>query len=159
MAGSDGNRELREMADRVALAELMHRYALAIDSADFEALRAVFDADATVDFGSVGHYVEGASGVAGIDAILGWLRAALAPFPDVLHFMSNHVIDLDGDLARVRTYMHVMHMSMGGVYDAQAVRTPAGWRIRRFRLDERRFDEAAERLRAHMSRVDAEGGA
>jgi hypothetical protein len=156
---ADGDRTLARAADRVELAELMHRYALAIDSADFEALRGVFTADATVDFGSVGHYVEGASGVSGIDAILGWFRAALAPFPDVLHFMSNHVIDLDGDRARVRTYMHVLHMSMGGLYDAQAVRTPAGWRIARFRLDERRFDEAAERLRAHMSRVDAEGGA
>src|SRR6187431_2119535 len=49
--------------------------------------------------------------------------------------------------------MHVMHMAMGGVYDAQAMRTPAGWRIRNLRLDERRFEEAAARLEAHMSRI------
>jgi hypothetical protein len=146
------------MADRVELMELMHRYALAIDTAQWEALREVFCADASVDFGSVGRYVEGASGVTGLEAILGWFKAALAPFPDVLHFMSNHVIDLDGDRARVRTYMHVMHMSMGGVYDAQAIRTPAGWRIRHFRLDERSFDAAAERLRAHMGGLDAAAG-
>ena len=132
-------------------------FALAIDTADFEALREVFTPDATVDFASVGRYVETAPAVSGIEAILAWFRAALAPFPDVLHFMSNHVIDVDGDEARVLTYMHVLHMGMGGIYTASAVRTARGWRIRRFRLDERRFDAAAERLRAHMSRVESEG--
>jgi hypothetical protein len=141
-------------ADRVELAELMHRYALAIDTAHFDDLREVFTADAAVDFGSVDQYVEGATGVSGIEAIVNWFRTVLAPFPDVMHFMGNHVIDLDGDRARVRTTMHVMHMAMGGVYDAQAVRTPAGWRFARFKLDERHFDEAAGRLLAHMARVD-----
>jgi hypothetical protein len=144
----------RATADRVELAELMHRYALAIDTAQFDDLRAVFTADASVDFGSVDQYVDGATGISGVDAIVGWFRKVLAPFPDVLHFMTNHVIDLDGDRARVRTLMQVLHMPMGGIYDAEAVRTPAGWRIRRFRLDERRFEEAAGRLEAHMATVD-----
>jgi hypothetical protein len=156
MAATD-NQRWQDTADRVELAELMHRYALAIDTAHFDDLREVFTPDASVDFGSVDQYVEGATGVSGIEAIVGWFRTVLAPFPDVLHFMSNHVIDLDGDRARVRTCMHVMHMAMGGVYDAQAMRTPAGWRIRNLRLDERRFEEAAARLQAHMSRVD-DGG-
>ena len=142
-------------ADRVELAELMHRYALAIDTAHFDDLREVFTADAAVDFGSVDQYVEGATGVSGVDAVVNWFRTVLAPFPDVMHFMGNHVIDLDGDRARVRTTMHVMHMPMGGVYDAQAVRTSAGWRFDRFKLDERQFDAAAARLLAHMARVDA----
>ena len=142
-------------ADRVELAELMHRYALAIDTAHFDDLREVFTADAAVDFGSVDQYVEGATGVSGIEAIVNWFRTVLAPFPDVMHFMGNHVIDLDGDRARVRTTMHVMHMPMGGVYDAQAVRTSAGWRFERFKLDERQFDAAAARLLAHMARVNA----
>ena len=156
MAPTDDQR-WQATADRVELAELMHRYALAIDTAQFEDLREVFTPDASVDFGSVDQYVEGATGVSGIDAIVGWFRTVLAPFPDVLHFMSNHVIDLDGDRARVRTCMHVMHMAMGGVYDTQAARTPAGWRIQRLRLDERRFEEAAARLEAHMTRVDRGG--
>lgn len=147
-------RRWQATADRVELAELMHRYALGIDTAQYDSLREVFSADASVDFGSVGEYVEGATGVSGIEAIVGWFRTVLAPFPDVLHFMSNHVIDLDGDRARVRTCMHVMHMPMGGVYDAQVVRTAAGWRIARLRLDERRFEEAAGRLQAHMTRVE-----
>src|SRR4026208_653076 len=131
-----GNQRWQDAADRVELAELMHRYALAIDTARFDDLREVFTADASVDFGSVDQYVEGATGLSGIEAIGGWFRTVLAPFPDVLHFMSNHVIDLDGDRARVRTCMHVMHMAMGGVYDAQAMRTSAGWRVRNLRLQE-----------------------
>jgi hypothetical protein len=142
-------------ADRVDLAELMHRYALAIDTAHFDDLREVFTGDASVDFGSVDQYVEGATGVSGIDAIVTWFRTVLTPFPDVMHFMGNHVVDLDGDRARIRTTMHVMHMPMGGVYDAQAVRTSAGWRFERFKLDERQFDAAAARLLAHMARVNA----
>lgn len=149
------DRTIRTAADRIELSELLHRYALAIDTAEWEGLRNVFLADASVDFGSVDRYVEGATGVSGVEAILSWFRTVLAPFPDVMHFMSNHVIDLDGDRARVRTYMHVLHMPMGGVYHCDAVRTPAGWRIRKLRLEERTFDEAAARLRAHMTSVDA----
>jgi hypothetical protein len=65
MAATDDQR-WRATADRVELAELMHRYALAIDTAQFDDLREVFTA---------------------------WFRTVLAPFPDVLHFMSNHVIE------------------------------------------------------------------
>ena len=59
MAATDDQR-WQATADRVELAELMHRYALAIDTAQFEDLREVFTPDASVDFGSVDQYVEGA---------------------------------------------------------------------------------------------------
>jgi hypothetical protein len=72
--GATDDQRWQATADRVELAELMHRYALAIDTAQFEDLREVFTADASVDFGSVDQYVEGATGVSGIDAIVGWFR-------------------------------------------------------------------------------------
>ncbi len=156
MAKTDEQR-LLAMADKVELAELMHRYAFAIDTAAFDELRQVFTADASIDFGSVDQYVDGATGVSGIDAIVAWFRKVLAPFPDVLHFMTNHIVDLDGDRARIRTTMHVMHMPMGGVYTAQAVRTAAGWRFSHFSLSEREFEAAAARLRAHMTAVEQGG--
>jgi len=141
---------LAAAADRLELAELLHRYAWAIDSGDWALLAQVFTEDAEADFSSVGQYVEGESTTRGRDAIVAWLRAALAPFPDVLHFMSNQLVEIDGDRARTLTYMHVLHMSMGGIYHGEAVRTRDGWRLRRLRLEERSFDEAAERLRGHM---------
>jgi len=141
---------LAAAADRLELAELLHRYAWAIDSGDWALLAQVFTEDAEADFSSVGQYVEGESTTRGRDAIVAWLRAALAPFPDVLHFMSNQLVEIDGDRARTLTYMHVLHMSMGGIYHGEAVRTRDGWRLRRLRLEERSFEEAAERLRGHM---------
>ena len=140
--------------DRAEIIELLHRYALAIDTADWALLRAVFADDARVDFSSVGQYVEGDAAVRGADAIVAWLQAALAPFPDVLHFMSNHLVELRGDRASTTTYMHVLHMEMGGIYRCEVVRSESGWRIARLALEERSFDAAAERLRAHMKRVD-----
>ena len=87
----------------------MHRYALAIDTADWEALRDVFVADASVDFGSVDRYVEGDTGVKGIEAIVTWFRTCSRRSRTSCTSQSNHVIDLDGDRARVRTYARAAH--------------------------------------------------
>lgn len=147
-------RRLADAADRMEITELLHRYAYAVDNGDFELLAEVFTPDATVDFGSVDQYVEGASVVKGLPAIRAWFAKALEPFPGVLHFMTNHRIELDGDEARSETLMQVLHMSMGGIYRGHAVRTPDGWRFDQFRLEERSFDEAAGRLIAHMHAVE-----
>jgi alkylhydroperoxidase/carboxymuconolactone decarboxylase family protein YurZ len=146
---------LAEAADRMEIVELLHRYAHAIDSGNLGLLADVFTADATVDFGSVDQYVEGESVVKGIETIRSWFEKALAPFPGVLHFMTNHRIELDGDEARTETLMQVLHISMGGIYRGHAVRTKAGWRLDRFDLEERSFEEAAARLTAHMQAVES----
>ena len=90
----------------------------------------------------------------GLDSIRSWFEAALAPFPDVLHFMTNHIVDINGDEANTRTLMHVLNMSMGGIYRGHALRTAEGWRIDHFQLEERSFEEAAARLTAHMEKID-----
>lgn len=144
---------LQAAADRIELGELLHRYAWAIDKWEWQLLDEVFTEDAEVDFSSVGRYVAGDSVLRGRDAIVTWLRDSIRPFPDVLHFLSNQIVMLDGDEARITTYMQVLHLPMGGIYHSLAVRTAAGWRIRRFRLEERTFDEAAERLQRYMKSV------
>lgn len=146
---------LAAAADRMEITELLHRYAYAVDNGDFDLMAEVFTPDATVDFGSVDQYVEGASVVKGLPTIRAWFAKALEPFPGVLHFMTNHRIALDGDEARTETLMQVLHMSMGGVYRGHAVRTQEGWRFDQFRLEERSFDEAAGRLIAHMQAVES----
>jgi hypothetical protein len=146
-------KRLQAAADRVELGELLHRYAWAIDKWEWELLDQVFTEDAEVDFSSVGKYVAGDSVLRGRNAIVTWLRDSIKPFPDVLHFLSNQMVILDGDEARITTYMQVLHLPMGGIYHSLAVRTSAGWRIRRFRLEERTFDEAAERLQRYMQSV------
>lgn len=149
------DRRIAEAADRMEIIELLHRYAAAIDGGRLDLLAEVFTPDAVLDFGSVGQYVEGETLVKGFGPIRAWFEQALAPFPDVLHFMTNHRIELDGDEATTETLMQVLHLSMGGIYRGHAVRTKAGWRFDRFRLEERSFDEAADRLTAHMRAVES----
>lgn len=148
-------RRLADAADRIEIQELLHRYAHAIDTGNLALLAEVFTSDATLDFGSVDQYVEGESVVRGLEPIRSWFEKALAPFPDVLHFMTNHRIELAGDEATTETLMQVLHMSMGGIYRGHAVRTRVGWRFDRFSLEERSFEEAAARLSAHMRAVES----
>lgn len=147
-------KRLADAADRIEITELLHRYAHAIDTGNLSLLAQVFTPDAVLDFGSVDQYVEGESVVKGLGPIRAWFEKALAPFPDVLHFMTNHRIELAGDEATTETLMQVLHMSMGGIYRGHAVRTGHGWRLDRFRLEERSFEEAAARLTAHMTAVE-----
>ena len=104
MAATD-NQRWQDTADRVELAELMHRYALAIDTAHFDDLREVFTADASVDFGSVDQYVEGATGVSGIEAIVGWFRTVLGAVSGraALHEQPRH---RPGRGSRPRPHLH-----------------------------------------------------
>ena len=144
----------REVADRLEITELLSRYAHAIDAMDWELLATVFTDDVVADFSSVGQYVEMDATITGFAPLVAWYEVALAPFQGVMHFMTNHLIDLEGDRARTRSYMHVLNMSMGGVYHAECVRTPAGWRIGYFRLEERRWADVVARLEGHMDAVD-----
>jgi hypothetical protein len=145
---------LLEAADRSEIIQLLHRYALVIDTADWSLLPSVFTADARLDFGSVDQYVESNSVLQGLASIRSWFEAALAPFPDVLHFMTHHIVEIDGDEAHTHTLMHVLNMSMGGIYRGRAIRTSEGWRIDEFQLEERTFEEAAARLTAHIAKID-----
>ena len=149
-------KRLQAAADRIELGELLHRYAWAIDKWEWQLLDQVFTEDAEVDFSSVGKYVAGDSVLRGRKAIVTWLRDSIKPFPDVLHFLSNQMVILEGDEARITTYMQVLHLPMGGIYHSVAVRTADGWRIRRFRLEERTFDDAAQRLQHHMKSVEGQ---
>jgi hypothetical protein len=158
MTATDGPAGWRELADRIEITELLGRYAHAIDAMDWELLRTVFTDDVTADFESVGQYVEMGSTITGFRNLTDWYDVALTPFFGVMHFMTNHLIELDGDTARTKSYMHVLNMSMGGVYHAECVRTPDGWRIRYFRLEERRWDDVVAKLEGHMDEVDAGTG-
>ena len=145
---------LEQVADRFEIGELLDRYAHAIDSWDWDLLGTVFTEDAVVDFSSVGQYVEGEARIRGLAAIADWYAEALRPFFGVLHFMGNHRVLLDGDTARAKSYMHVLSMPMGGVYETEVVRTLEGWRIQLMVLDERRFEDVEARLQGHMATVD-----
>ncbi len=87
---------LQRLADRLALEDLVIRYANAIDRRDFEALDAVFTADAHIDYRAMG-------GIAGdYPAVKAWLPQALGAFPAYMHLLGNFEFHIDGDVARGR---------------------------------------------------------
>jgi 3-phenylpropionate/cinnamic acid dioxygenase small subunit len=124
-----------ELVDRLAIQELVVRYAWAIDTKDWAALDTVFLPDAWLDYssnpgGAVGHYPE----------IRAWLEKSLAPFPVTQHLVTNIDPTVDGDRATCRTMVYnpmgaatregpLHFFFLGGRYDDELVRSADGWRI------------------------------
>ncbi len=128
--------EFRSVADRVELTELLSRYHQTIDRNDFDGLDRVFASDARCAY--LGLELWGLEDVqlAGRDLIIDWLRKGLGQLDDTnpKHFFANHVFEIDGDVARTRSYMHGLTPHIGGVYEIEHRRTTQGWRIVDLRL-------------------------
>ena len=111
-------------ADRAEIAEHVTRYAYAVDFGEFDAFRAVLADDVRADF------VMAALGrdnivVSGADALIERMssRAAAPMIPR--HAMTNHLVEVDGDTARSRTYL----ANGTAVYTCEHTRAADGWRI------------------------------
>ncbi|GAA3229304.1 nuclear transport factor 2 family protein [Actinocorallia longicatena] len=130
--------EPRELSDRLEIAELLARYALAVDTGDWELFSTLFTEDATLDYASAG-------GVTGTTAeARAWLSATLAGWPARQHLIASTVIRIDGDEAEVRASFTdtlapsgamLKHdapgfVKGGGWYHHRLIRTDGGWRSR-----------------------------
>jgi SnoaL-like domain len=130
-------RLVRSLSDRVDISELIDRYITAFDlltdePRDDEWYLSVFTEDIRLVFPVGGH--------TGIDGLAEFNRAARAKWARTHHLSANHLVTLDGDRATVRAHLLVTHvpdidetghhLSTGSHFDATAVRTPAGWRLR-----------------------------
>jgi len=132
---SDLNSSTQELLDRFAIDDLLTRYTMAVDAADWDLLDTVFTPDARIDYTSAG-------GIAGSRAqIKEWLALALAAFPVRQHLLGNKRVTIDGDTAAVRAYFfNPMYLQGpdgsqryapgGGYYNHSLVRTSEGWRSR-----------------------------
>ena len=130
-----------ELADRLAIDDLLTRYAMAVDDGDWDALDTVFTPDATIDYTSAG-------GIRGsYPEVKAWLEKALAPFPVRQHMIGNKRVAIDGDRATVRAYFfNPMRLTLadgtsrsapgGGYYNHRLIRTPEGWRSQELVEDE-----------------------
>lgn len=122
--------------DRLAIMELTHAYCWALDTHQWDDLRHVFLPDARA--------VLGGSDLAGIDAIIARVTAALSPLDDSQHMVSTHQISITGDTATCRCYLQAQHVRHGapggpnfiiaGRYEDELVRNEHGWRISRREL-------------------------
>jgi hypothetical protein len=138
---------LEAEADREAVIQLIQAYAHGIDSMDEALLRRTFAEDAIAEYKGVNFPMD--LRLEGFDAILAWLRSSVGNREGALpwHFMSTHLVEVEGDRASLRTFQHNRHLSGVGLYTVEAGRTEDGWRIQKLRLEERILDpELLERL-------------
>src|SRR2546427_8065013 len=88
-----------QVADRIAIDDLMNAYARAIDTKDWDLLRTLFTPDALLD------YTHEGGGRGDIDDATAWLSKALAPFSMCQHIVANRSVEIDGDEAVVHAYV------------------------------------------------------
>ena len=126
--------------DEITVLQLINRYALAIDMHDWDAFTDIFTEDAVADFASVASFLPGGSRALGRGQIVALLSKSLANRQRTAHFISNHIVDVDGDHARSSHYLHNRNLSIYGIYTCEHSRTNVGWRIASLKLDERVVD-------------------
>jgi len=131
--------ELTELADRAQISELLSRYCSFVDDKCFNiaAVEATFTPD--------GRYVRPNGSAAVGPEVIASEAKTFSRFRAMQHVTSDHIIDLEGDTARLRANMIAMHLwseeesdprslqthfVAGGVFEAVAVRTADGWRFK-----------------------------
>jgi hypothetical protein len=118
----------------VQISEVLVRYATGIDQRDWPLFRTCWTHDVDADYGHLGRFTS-------VEEITDAMTKAHADMGPTHHRMSNFVIDVDGDRAAVRSYVHAVLMltpddpdrwiDVVGHYDDVFVRTAEGWRISR----------------------------
>jgi hypothetical protein len=129
--------EVQELLDRDRVVALMNRYLATVDersSFDADWARSLFSPDVRVEHRGI--VLQGLDDMAAGHAIVrgGWERT--------LHFTTNPRVELNGDRAHIQARLFAIHVHPGpnppdpyfiaNAFDADAVRTPDGWRFRGF---------------------------
>lgn len=127
--------------DRADLIDLLHRFAMAIDTRDWVAYRAVFTDEIDLDYSSwnpdsLGRWTAD-----------DWVAKAQRLFPGLTwsrHALTNPIVAIEGDQALVRVNVSADHVivddgtpavfTLHGRYEDTCVRTDNGWRITGKRL-------------------------
>jgi SnoaL-like domain len=127
----DRDAEIRRLVDRAAVSDLLNEFARRLDSGEWDRYAATFTPDGVFELPW--------SRRVGREEIAAAAEADLVRFAAVMHYSTNHVIEIDGDTARTRSYLigiHVpdgsdpaTHADAGGWYDCELRRTNEGWRF------------------------------
>lgn len=129
--------------DKLAVAECVYRYAIGVDTRDWEMYRSLFADEIDVDFSSFGPEHQPVTmaaddWVAGLKPLFGGLAATQ-------HMMSNPLVEPDGDRARITMYVRAHHVldpddpesyyTVGGYYRNRLVRDGSDWKLVRVNLN------------------------
>lgn len=124
------------VSDRIALQDVMLRYAAGVDERDFDLYASVFADDVeVVDFGPKPFH--------GRDAWVDYVKTALEQYGPTQHMLGPQLATIDGDTARCRTDVQALHclkepegsiFTLWATYETEMRRTPDGWKIQHHRL-------------------------
>jgi hypothetical protein len=160
--------DLEALAARTAATDVVIAYAMALDAGDWTGFRALFEDEIDLDYSSLGS-------IRGVMPTQTWVDRCklLGAFDATHHKVSNFVVELDGGVARVTSYVDAAHFIRQGETDLQAFacgtyrhtlrRGPAGWKIRGctfivagYAGGRAAFDRAFDAARARFA--DRQGG-
>ena len=118
--------DVQRLSDELEITALLHMYARAVDTKDWDPYRTVFTDDAVIDYSSAG--IPAGSH----DEIAVMFSEAFTAIPWTMHYITNIEPDIDGDTAHVRAmFYNPMQLpgmreqsSCGGYYVHDLVRTP-----------------------------------
>ena len=117
-------------AARQDVADVLLRYASAIDQRDWDRFRTCFTPDCTADYGDVGLFE-------GVEALTEFMIASHADMGHTFHRITNIEVEVDGPGAVARSYVDAVLLDATGSsgvnpvgrYDDELVLGPDGWRI------------------------------
>jgi hypothetical protein len=92
-----------EVVARERIRDVVYRYARGVDRRDFDLVRSCYHPDATDDHGPF---------KGDVDAFIVWLEGQLSHWSVTSHTMSNILIDVRDDRARVETYAVAYHRTL-----------------------------------------------
>lgn len=137
--------KLQTLMDRAAIAEVMQRYGMSIDTRDWPALRWCFADEIEIDntenpFAPTGPPLRMTG-----DNWLDQIRRIVTHYPITQHMISPYRFEIQGDRAVCLSYVQARHFppdctdpkmiwAIGGYYTNQMVRTSAGWKIAVWKL-------------------------
>ncbi|MFZ0040628.1 MAG: nuclear transport factor 2 family protein [Solirubrobacteraceae bacterium] len=134
---TDPAAQLQWLVDRAEISDLLIEFARALDARDGRAYAALYAEDGVLE-------LPGGVRIEGGEQLSVGVARTLGPYHAVWHLSANHMIDVDGDVARTRSYLMAVHRhdaeahrhaTGAGWYDNRLRRTNAGWRLTSVRLE------------------------
>ena len=132
-AGNEGRNmteQVRELLDRLDVAQVLSRYSYGWDTRDFDLVAACFLPDAVIRYSSLPDFPGGFADFFSLEC------KNIVQLASTQHLISNLHIAVDGDRAECSSYIQATHYAengdnwtTGGRYDDVMVRTESGWRI------------------------------